>query len=191
MGLEVSDLLKSVDKKKIKDVSFVSNREKTHYYQLKESIENQSISPSQVRSMVCHMFANRQPMANVVTREVFWYSKMIGVFPCLRRKRDPDGRKKMGRAKVYKHAVRRYYKEMDVLNIVRTNRMMRLLMHTQLDKCQQILLAYQRHQVIESDTSDQDGSDINDLTAEISSQSELIGVYALGRKLLPSLMRYT
>ena len=96
----------------------------------------------------------------------------------------------MSKAKIYEHAVKRYFKEMDVLNIVRTGRMTRLLMKYQMSKRQRILLSYQRQQVIESNTSDFDCSDMNDLKKEISSKSKLVGVTALGRKVMPSIMRY-
>ena len=44
--------------------------------------------------------------------------------------------------------------------------------------------------MIESNTSDFDCSDMNDLKKEISSKSKLVGVTALGRKVMPSIMRY-
>ena len=44
--------------------------------------------------------------------------------------------------------------------------------------------------MIESNTSDFDGSDMNDLKKEISSKSPLVGVTALGRKAMPNLLRY-
>ena len=47
------------------------------------------------------MLVNRQRMRNVVTRKVYWYSKMISLLPCLRRKKDPNHQKNMRAARIY------------------------------------------------------------------------------------------
>jgi hypothetical protein len=88
------------------------------------------------------MLINRQRLANVFTVKVYFYSIIVSLVPCCCNKKDPGFQQKMRKAKIYEHAVDRYFKEMDVLNIVRTNRMMRLLMGIQLNKRQQILLHY-------------------------------------------------
>ena len=71
---------------------------------------------------------------------------------------------------------------MDVLNIVRTTRMMRMWMQIMLNPRQRILLHYQRSLVVDSSESDFDGSDENEIKKEVSSTNKVMGVVSLGRK---------
>jgi hypothetical protein len=65
---------------------------------------------------------------------------MISWFPCVKNKKNPKADLRM--AKIYWNAKKRYFMEMDVLNIVRTTRMMRMWMQIMLNRRQRILLNY-------------------------------------------------
>ena len=125
---EAKDILDFLDTTKSKQATFTDKTEQKHYKSLSEAISNEKVKESQIKQILCHMLINRQRLANVFTVKVYFYSIVISLFPCCCNKKDPEVVKKVRKAKIYEHAVKRYFKEMDVLNIVRTNRMMRLLM---------------------------------------------------------------
>lgn len=132
-------------KKKKSKIKFLSQSELNDYKSLKDALSKGEVKKENITSIVKHMFQNRQSMSNVVTIPMYFYAMIINWFPCCLNKKKKDDqviKKDLRLARIFKKAKKRYFDEMDVLNIVRNARMMRVWMSIMLNRRQTILLHY-------------------------------------------------
>jgi len=109
-----------------------------------------------------------------------FFCMAILVFPvCCKPKR---GSKKYKELKRYKNGSKRYFEEMDIVKILRTNRISKMVFRSTLEPEDRLLLQIQRSQVISSDSSDEVLTDNADTIAQMDHEDEpMVRMFALGK----------
>lgn len=148
--------------------------EKKHYLQMKEQLEKESINYDSISHIVIHILKHRSSFKSILSFKVLCLSRF---FPCcFGRRRAQDTYKDKMR---YQNGVNRYFKELDIIKILKTIRASKLMFKSFMNTRERILLQMQRTQVVSSDSDD--GSTSNEDVKDLGSRNPLVRVWALGR----------
>jgi len=131
---------------------------------------------------VGHILQNRRTFSDIFSPRGFYFQMVVNYCTCCLTKAHKQGSPEYKQLKLYQNAVARYYRELDVINLMKLNRLSKVLLQSGLSQRQLMLMKIQRTAVIES-VSEDDGiiSDDIGLISKISTGEPMERVFALAK----------
>jgi hypothetical protein len=158
--------------------------------QLKKRLENKNVDEDDTNHIVHHMFANRTRYSAYVAYSEIIIDSIKSLFgpvrPFLsctcRCKKLEEGSPEYKREKRYLNGSKRFVEEIDLIKILKTIRISKMLFRTTLRPEERLMLQVQRNQVISSDSSDEVLTDNADTINQLDNYDHpLVRCFALGK----------
>lgn len=123
-------------------ITFCNPREKTEYMEIKKTITGDQpyVSQTIINKMLAHILNDRVPYKRIFTFRLIVTQLFRLILPCCFKRRSQLGIEDYKVRNLYEHGVRRYYNELDVINIIKAIRVTKLLKWHTLHKRQRVLL---------------------------------------------------
>jgi len=153
----------------------INEYELSQFSTLKKDIEDDEISKESVNSIVKSILLNRGRFGGIMGKAVFIKFFFLSVFKCLIRK----DRHTTRQYKTYMNGNRKFNKELDVVSLLRSVRLSKVLYYSTLNTRQSIMMQLQRSNLVES-TDNSEGSDYLELVKDLNHKNKLVRVFALG-----------
>ena len=160
-----------------------NERERKNYCTLKANLsaDRPFIKDSDVNNIVSHVLKHRLPFDHVFNWKTYFKHMVIHVLPCVKnrmKKRKDEDYKKI---KQFENGRKRYYKELDIVRIIRAIRISKVLQWNVLHTRQRLLLQMQRVQVISSDSSDVSQDDFGQDVRNLSHKEPGVKLFQMGK----------
>ena len=121
------------------------------------------------------IFNKRAKFGGVMGKEAFFKFYLLSIFKCCMKK-DKASTKQF---KTYVNGNRKFHKELDVVSLLRSVRLSKVLYYTTLNARQSIMMQLQRNNLVES-TDNSEGSDYLEMVKDLNHKNELVRIFALG-----------
>lgn len=146
--------------------NFVNDQEEKDYKALKAELKDigkvagKKVSDGSIRSIMLHMIKNRTKFS-VEDQEAEFKQSMKEWLPfCFKdKKKKADGNNAYKKRRLFEKGSKRYTKEMDIVSVLKTLRITKVLFRTVMKQKHRVLSQIQRSEVISSDSSENKSSD--------------------------------
>jgi hypothetical protein len=142
---------------------------------LKRDIDDDDISKESVDSIVRSIYTSRGRFGGVMDKAAFVKFFFLSIFKCCLGK-DKSTTKQF---KTYQNGNRKFNKELDVVSLLRSVRLSKVLYYSTLNTRQSIMMQLQRSNLVES-TDNSEGSDYLELVKDLNHPNRLVRIFALG-----------
>jgi hypothetical protein len=154
----------------------INESELDQYTTLKKDIEDDRVTKDSVNSIVKSILLNRGRFGGILNKVVFIKFFFLSIFKCLLKK----DRQTIRQYKTYMNGNRKFNKELDVVSLLRSVRLSKVLYYSTLNTRQSIMMQLQRSNLVES-TDNSEGSDYLELVKDLNHKNKLVRIFALGR----------
>jgi hypothetical protein len=159
--------------------NFVTHKEEEDYKALKTDLKDGNVSSKSIRSIIIHLIKNRTKF-NVIDQEEDFYQSLAEWLPqCFKRKKFQNSAYKKRR--LFEKGTRRYNKEMDIVTMLKTLRITKVLFRTMMQQKHRVLSQVQRTEVISSDSTDNMSSDYAELVNGLEHPKPMQRIFTLGK----------
>ena len=134
------------------------------------------VSKESVSSIVSNILLNRGKFGSLMSGADFIKFFLLDIFRCCLKK-DMQTIKTF---KTYENGNRKFNKELDVVGLLRSVRLSKVLYRAKLNTRQSIMMQLQRTNLVES-TDNSEGSDYLELVKDLNHPNKLVRVFALGQ----------
>jgi len=160
----------------------INAMEEKEYETLKENLEIKKISEMDTYKITLNIFKSRAPFTQVFTTGMFVKLAFKKMLPkCCRKKKKLALDSEQEKAELlYANGQKKFFHELDVVNLLQSVRLSKLLVQSQLTRRQRVLLQFQRKQLIESQ-DDSEYSDYEQIMKDLESKNPFVRIFTLGK----------
>lgn len=156
----------------------IDQNELEHFNMLKKDIEDDGVSKESVDQIVKSIYMNRARFGGVsgyMGKTAFIKFFFMSMFKCCMK-----NKKEARDYKTYENGNRKFNKELDVVSLLRSVRLSKILYYSELNTRQSIMMQLQRTNLVES-TDNSEGSDYLELVKDLNHPNRLVRIFALGQ----------
>jgi hypothetical protein len=154
----------------------INATELQQFQTLKKDMDDDGVSKDSVNAIVKSILLNRGKFGGIMGKAVFIKFFFLSLFKCFL-KRDKTTTKQF---KTYMNGNRKFNKELDVVGLLRSVRLSKVLYYSKLNTRQSIMMQLQRTNLVES-TDYSEGSDYLELIKDLNHKNKLVRIFALGQ----------
>jgi hypothetical protein len=131
---------KLANEKQIKALDLCNTKEQKDYIILKDNIErNNTVSRKDITAIVTNVLMYRDKFAKVFTWKIFFLQLLMNNFKCCVRKNKRNSIN-WKYTQLYNNGMNRYYTELDIVKLLKTVRLQKMLFWSQLKSHQRVLM---------------------------------------------------
>lgn len=158
-------------------LKFVHAHEKHDYNRLKKGVITDNLKHRDIEGIVSNIAHSRARLSGVFATYdflIFTIKGFIRMLPCCKSK--PKSKEQM-----FRNGVNKYYDNLDVVKLLKSVRLSKVLMQSTLTRRQQLLLHFQRQNLLDTAEDSSEGDDQQAIIKDLEHEKPMIRIFALGK----------